>query len=373
MNSAIVFIKNDKELQLAGAKILGKTLVEYTLFELKRLDLDNLYIVGGEDFDFENVTNRKDVNDVVKDVAKKEGKCLFVSPFYPLISKKDYAKLLSSKDKDGAVLLDQEGACVAFMLPHNQIKNYDKCDLNELSVINTETKRVKELSEVPEFCDEMKLKINTKLIQKGVNIIDPFSTYISQDSTIDKNTTIYPNTVIEGKCKIGKGNIISGSSFLVNVTIGDDNTIEDSRISDSVVKNKCHIGPFAQIRSESRIADEVKIGNYVEIKNSTIGEKTRIAHLAYVGDATVGDDVNIGCGAVTINYDGTRKYPTVIKNHAFIGSNSSLIAPITIGEFAMVAAGSTIDEDVKDGDMAISRLYQTTKKGFGFRYINKEN
>ena len=373
MNSAIVFIKNDKELQLAKAKILGKTLVEYTLFELKRLDLDNLYIVGGSEFSFEGVVNRRDVNDIVKDLNERDGKCLFVSPFYPLISKKDYAKLISNKDKDGAVLLDQDGACVAFMLPNNQLKSYDKCDLNSLSLVNTEAKRIIELQEVPEFCDEMKLKINTKLIEKGVNIIDPFSTYISQDSTIDKNTTIYPNTVIEGKCKIGKGNIISGSSFLVNVTIGDDNTIEDSRISDSSIHNHCHIGPFAQIRNDSKLADGVRVGNYVEIKNSTIGDKTRIAHLAYIGDATVGDDVNIGCGAVTINYDGSKKYPTIIKNHAFIGSNSSLIAPITIGEYSMVAAGSTVNHDVMDGDMAISRLYQTNKKGYGFRYINKEN
>ena len=109
------------------------------------------------------------------------------------------------------------------------------------------------------------------------------------------------------------------------------------------------------------------------IKNSKIGKDTRVAHLAYIGDATVGEDVNIGCGAITINYDGTKKYPTVIKDHAFIGSNSNLIAPITIGEYAMVAAGSTVDSDVLDGDMAISRLYQTNKKGYGYRYINKEN
>lgn len=372
MNSAIVIIKSDNELQLAKAKILGKTLIEYTLFVLKKLDLDNLYIVGG-DFSFEGVINRRDVNGIVKDLSGKDGKCLFVSPFYPLIAKKDYTKLLVNKNEDGSVLLDGDGACVAFVLPNNKIKRYDKCDLSELALEKTETKRISALSEVPEFCDEMKLKINTRLIEKGVNIIDPFSTYISQDSTIDKNTTIYPNTVIEGKCLIGKDNVISGSSFLVNVVIGDGNTIDDSRISDSSIHNNCHIGPYAQIRNNSKLADEVRVGNYVEIKNSTIGDKTRIAHLAYIGDATIGDDVNIGCGAVTINYDGTNKYPTVIKNHAFIGSNSSLIAPITIGEYSMVAAGSTIDHDVMDGDMAISRLYQTNKKGFGYRYINKEN
>ena len=373
MNSAIIFIKNDKELQLTKAKILGETIVEYVIHELKRLDLDNLYLVGGKELNFEDVINRRDINDIIKDLSDKEGKCLFVSPFYPLLPKKDYLKLINSEDKDGAVLIDEDGACATFMLPNNKLKTYDKCDLSKLSVVKTKEKRINTFPEVAEFADNIKLQINSKLIDKGVNIVDPYSTYISIETTIDKNTTIYPGVIIEGKCKIGKDNNITGNTYLTNVTIGDNNSIDASRISDSTIHNNCHIGPFAQIRNNSKLADEVRIGNYVEIKNSTIGDKTRIAHLAYIGDATVGDDVNIGCGAVTINYDGSKKYPTVIKNHAFIGSNANLIAPITIGEYSMVAAGSTVNHDVADGDMAISRLYQTNKKGYGFRYINKEN
>lgn len=373
MYSAIIIIKNEKELELSKAKLLGKSVIEYTINELKKLDLDIVYLVGGNDLILEGVIKRDNIDEVVDDLSKKEGKTLLLSPLYPLATKDDYKKMLDNTDEDGAVMIDSYGLCKIFMLPNNRIKDFETCDFKAFSIEKSDGKKLDDYDDLPILIDAMKTRINNKLIEKGVNIVDPLSTYISQDVTIDKNTIIYPNTVIEGRCLIGKDNAISGGSYLINVVIGDNNNIMSSRISDSIIHNHVSVGPNAHVRNNAEVYDNVRIGNYVEIKNSKIGKDTRVAHLAYVGDATVGEDVNFGCGAITINYDGSKKYPTVIKDHAFIGSNSNLIAPITIGEYAMVAAGSTVDSDVLDGDMAISRLYQTNKKGYGYRYINKEN
>lgn len=372
MYSAVIIIKNQKELELAKAKLLGKSVIEYTLSELRRIDLDDIYLVGGKDLLLEGVIKRDNINEVVEDLSRKEGKTLLLSPLYPLATKNDYMKMLENDDEDGAVMVDENGLCKLFMLPNNRIKDFENCDFKALDIETSDGQKLDDLRDLPIFAEEMKTRINIKLTDKGVNIVDPFNTYVSQDAIIDKNTIIYPNTVIEGKCLIGKDNVIEAGSHLENVVIGDNNKIISSRITDSIIHSNVNIGPNAHVRNNTELYDNVRIGNYVEIKNSKIGKDTKIAHLAYIGDATVGEEVNIGCGAITINYDGEQKHPTVIKDHAFIGSNSNLIAPITIGEYAMVAAGSTVDKDVLDGDMAISRLYQTNKKGYGYRYINKE-
>lgn len=372
MYSAIIVIKDQKELELAKAKLLGKSVIEYTISELHRIDLDDIYLVGGQDLLLEGVIKRDNINEIVEDLSKKEGKTLLLSPLYPLATKNDYLKMLENEDEDGAVMVDEEGMCKLFMLPNNRIKDFENCDFKALDVETSDSQRLNDFKDLPLIAEEMKMRINAKLADKGVNIIDPFNTYISQDAIIDKNTIIYPNTIIEGKCLIGKDNIIEAGTHLENVVIGDKNRIISSRITDTIIHSNVSVGPNANVRNNTELYDNVRIGNYVEIKNSKIGKNTTIAHLAYIGDATVGEDVNIGCGAITINYDGEKKSPTIIKDHAFIGSNSNLIAPITIGEYAMVAAGSTVDKDVLDGDMAISRLYQTNKKGYGYRYINKE-
>ena len=373
MNSAIIFIKNDKELELAKAKLLGKSLIYYTIDEIKKLDIDNIYVIGAKDYIVEGVIKRDDVKEIIEDLSSKEGKCLLTSPFYPLALKEDYAKVLNSNDEDGAVLLDSDGLCSIFMLPNNQLKKFESVNFKTFEIEKSDAKKINSLSELSLFTEELRIRIIKRLIENGVNIMSPINTYIGPDVIIDKNTVIYPNVVIEGKCLIGKNNTITSGSHLLNVIMSDNNNIVNSRIADCTIHSNTVVGPNANLRNGSELFDNVLVGNYVEIKNSKLGENTRVAHLAYIGDATVGKDVNIGCGAITINYDGTRKYATIIKDHAFIGSNANLIAPITIGEYAMVAAGSTVENDVMDGDMAISRLYQTNKKGYGYRYINKEN
>jgi len=215
-------------------------------------------------------------------------------------------------------------------------------------------------------------RINTKWIDNGVTFINPQGTYISLETTLEEDVVLYPNIYLEGKNHIGRGTTILPGSFIVNSTIGDETVIDACRITDSIVGNKVNIGPYAHLRGHCVIADGNRIGNFVEMKNAKIGKKTRCAHLTYIGDAEVGEDVNFGCGVVTVNYDGKNKFKTKIGDHAFIGSNVNLIAPIEVGNNAVVAAGSTIDENVPDNDMAIARQRQVNKPGLGLKYIQKK-
>ena len=214
-------------------------------------------------------------------------------------------------------------------------------------------------------------KINTSWMTQGVTLINPEQTYIDPDAQIGKDTIIYPNVYLQKSTKIGEGCIIYPGTMIINGEIGDYTTVDSSRITDSKVGTYSKIGPFTHLRNGSVIHDKSRIGNFVEVKNSEIGENGRCAHLTYVGDATVGKDVNFGCGVVTVNYDGKHKYRTIIEEGAFIGSNVNLIAPITIGRNSVIAAGTTVNKDVPEGDMAIGRSRQENKPGYGQKYKNR--
>ena len=190
----------------------------------------------------------------------------------------------------------------------------------------------------------------------------PSSVYIDEEVTFEENVVIRPNTIIKGKCKIGKNVILGPNSEIINSEISDNCKIHHSLVSDSKIKENVVIGPFAHLRNNVKIANNVRIGNYVEIKNSSISENTKIAHLSYIGDAVVGTNVNIGAGVIIANYDGKNKHQTIINDNAFIGSNSTLIAPLIIEENALIAAGSTITNNVPKDTLAIARSYQINKK-----------
>ncbi len=190
-------------------------------------------------------------------------------------------------------------------------------------------------------------------------IKDEKSTYIENTVTIGEGTIIYPNVAIRGNTIIGKNNIIDMNTIIIDSVIGDGNNILASVITDSKIGNNNEIGPYAHISKNTVINNHVTIGNYVEVVRSVIDDKTKSKHLTYLGDAQVGQGVNIGAGTITANYSPKRtKNKTYILKGAFVGSNSCLIAPVTIGENALVAAGSTITEDVKDNSLGISRAKQ---------------
>ena len=218
----------------------------------------------------------------------------------------------------------------------------------------------------------MQKQINDGWMEKGVMMINPESTYIGADVMIGNDVTLYPNIYLEGNTVIGDGTVVLPQSFLVNAVIGKNCTIDSSRITDSTIHDEVRVGPFAHLRMNCEVASKNRIGNFVEFKNTKMGYDSRCAHLTYLGDCDLGSKVNIGCGVVTVNYDGKNKFHTTIKDGAFIGSNANLIAPLTVGENAVVACGSTATSDVPDGDMAIGRVRQENKPGYGTKYKNKE-
>ncbi|AUS12284.1 bifunctional UDP-N-acetylglucosamine diphosphorylase/glucosamine-1-phosphate N-acetyltransferase GlmU [Bacillus subtilis] len=217
------------------------------------------------------------------------------------------------------------------------------------------------LSQAEQF---MKERINKRHMQNGVTLIDPMNTYISPDAVIGSDTVIYPGTVIKGEVQIGESTIIGPHTEIMNSSIGSRTVIKQSVVNHSKVGNDVNIGPFAHIRPDSVIGNEVKIGNFVEIKKTQFGDRSKASHLSYVGDAEVGTDVNLGCGSITVNYDGKNKYLTKIEDGAFIGCNSNLVAPVTVGEGAYVAAGSTVTEDVPGKALAIARARQVNKDDY---------
>ncbi len=211
---------------------------------------------------------------------------------------------------------------------------------------------------------EMRRRINNKLMLSGVTIIDPSATYIEEDVQVGMDTVIYPGCVIEGNTIIGEDCIIRSNTRIVDSTIGNNVDIESSLIESSSVGEGSHIGPYAHLRPKSHLGKRVKIGNFVEVKNATLGNDTKASHLAYVGDADVGNNVNIGCGVVFVNYNGREKFRSNIADNAFIGSNSNIVAPVTVKEWGYIAAGSTITDDVGEGDLSIARARQVNKPGW---------
>ncbi|WP_172247899.1 bifunctional UDP-N-acetylglucosamine diphosphorylase/glucosamine-1-phosphate N-acetyltransferase GlmU [Saccharibacillus endophyticus] len=198
----------------------------------------------------------------------------------------------------------------------------------------------------------------------GVTVIDPSSTYIGADVTIGSDTVLYPGTVITGRTTIGEDCKIGPNSEIENAVIGSGTAVSHSVVRDSKVGDHVSVGPFAHLRPGASLAEGVKVGNFVEVKNAEIGQDSKVSHLSYVGDAKVGSRVNIGCGAITVNYDGFNKSLTEIEDDAFVGSNVNLIAPVHVGKGAYVVAGSTITKQVPAGDLAIGRARQENKPGY---------
>jgi len=206
----------------------------------------------------------------------------------------------------------------------------------------------------------------------GVNIPLTDGVMIGPDVEIGCDTTILPGTVICGKTVIGEGCTIGPNSRIIDCTVGGGCNIDSSRLEQSRVGNGVRIGPFAQLRPNSDIADNVKIGNFVEIKNSTVGEKTSFAHLTYIGDSDFGARINVGCGVVTVNYNGKAKYRTTVGDDAFIGCNTNLIAPVTVEQGAYVAAATTVTENVPADSLTIGRVRQSFYPGYAVRYRKKK-
>jgi bifunctional UDP-N-acetylglucosamine pyrophosphorylase/glucosamine-1-phosphate N-acetyltransferase len=206
---------------------------------------------------------------------------------------------------------------------------------------------------------------NDELMAAGVTIVDPATAYIGPDVTVGADTVIHPGVHLEGRTQIGARCEIHSGVRIVDSAVDDGVVINNfCVIVQSHVSNGARIGPFSHIRPQSDVGEDAHIGNFVELKKTSMGKGAKASHLSYLGDATIGQKVNIGAGTITCNYDGTTKHQTIIADGAFIGSDSQLVAPVRVGEGAYVAAGSTITEDVPAEALAISRGKQVNKDGW---------
>ena len=229
---------------------------------------------------------------------------------------------------------------------------------DEIRGINSRT----ELAEVTNMVRQQK---NEELMAAGVTLIDPATTYIDADVVVGADTVIYPCVFLEGSTRIGAACEIHSGARIVNSTIGDRVCVRNHTVvTDSTVESGAFLGPFAHIRPDSKVGEDAHIGNFVELKKTTIGKGAKANHLAYLGDATIGAKTNVGAGTITCNYDGEKKHQTMIGAGVFVGSNSTLVAPLTLADGSYIAAGSTVTTDVPAGALAIGRARQENKDGW---------
>lgn len=208
----------------------------------------------------------------------------------------------------------------------------------------------------------LRKRINESLMLAGVTMTDPSTCYIDREVEIGADTVIFPNVHISGSTVIGKGCVIEPSVMIRNCTIADRVTIKaGSVMTDSTIGEEAFVGPMAHLRPDSRLGAHVKIGNFVETKKIVMGEGSKASHLTYLGDAAIGRDVNIGCGTITCNYDGVKKHRTVIGDNVFVGSDVQFVAPITVGANALIAAGTTVTQDIPPDSLALARVPQVNK------------
>jgi len=231
-------------------------------------------------------------------------------------------------------------------------------DPDEVRGINSR----RELAAVSRIVREHK---TTELMAAGVTIEDPATAYIDGDVAIGADTILHPGVSLEGTTTIGAGCEIHSGVRIVNSQIGDRVTVlNHCVITDSRIANDAQVGPFAHLRNEADVRDRARVGNFVELKKTVLGPGSKSMHLAYLGDATIGEQVNVGAGVITCNYDGVKKHQTIIEDGAFVGSDTQLIAPVTVGKGAYIGTGTTVREDVPDGALAVSAGKQRNLEGW---------
>lgn len=237
---------------------------------------------------------------------------------------------------------------------------------------STELQGVNDRTQLADAARVMRQRINRQWMKLGVTLLDPDSTSIDDTVSIGRDTTLGFGVQLIGKTQLGEGVSVGPFSVLIDTVVEDGVQIKShSVIESSRLARQSQVGPFARLRPGTQLAEEVHVGNFVEIKNSSLGKGTKAGHLAYVGDAQIGVGVNIGAGTIVANFDGAQKHLTQIDDRAFIGSNSVLIAPIRIGREAMVAAGSAVTQDVPEGDLAVARGRQENKTGLARKRLQK--
>ena len=325
-----------------------------------------------------------------------QGDVLLLSAPMPEISEQEYQMLIDQHCKTGDTVTamtcgSQDDVWYAALFRINQLREILKfrpqsltqavlvCGECNATVGKYRTKEhIVVQTAMDAFCAQknMQYQINGAWMEQGVTIFDPTYTYISPYARIGRGTTILPGCMIHPESVIGCDCTIGPNTVLHGATIGDRTKVNASQIYESTVGKDATVGPFAYIRPGCMIGNNTRIGDFVELKKASIGDGTKVSHLTYVGDATVGERVNFGCGTVVVNYDGFVKNHTVIGDDCFIGCNTNLVAPVELGDRSLTAAGTTVTRDVPEGALAVARVRQENKKGwndFRHRLHNKKD
>ena len=218
-----------------------------------------------------------------------------------------------------------------------------------------------------EKLEKERIERNIGYANQGVIFMDIRRAYIEEGTRIGEGTFIYPDVILEGNVSIGRDCRIGPSTRIKDSNIGDGTEVQNSVVLESSIGNDTKVGPFAYIRPDSNRGNKCKVGDFVEVKNSSMGDGTKAAHLTYIGDSDVGRDVNLGCGVVFVNYDGANKHRSVVEDGAFIGCNTNLVSPVTVGKGAYIAAGSTVTRKVPADSLLIARAREEIKEGWASR------
>ncbi len=309
-------------------------------------------IVRNEDMTIAGIVEEKDATEEIKAIKEIN---TGIYCFNGGMLKKSLEKIDTNNSQNEYYLTD---TIKVLNSEQYKIGGYKIKDESEIKAVNDRV----QLSEVNKL---MQQRINKRHMLSGVTLIDPDNTYIEDSVIIGNDTIIYPGVILEDNTSIGSHCIIGPNSRIINSTIKDNVNVESSKVIESYVDDNTTVGPFAYLRPGTKLGKNVKIGDFVEVKKSVIGDNSKSSHLSYIGDAEVGKNVNIGCGVVFVNYDGKNKHKTIVGDGAFIGSNSNLVAPVNINDGGYVACGSTITKNVETGDLAIARARQVNKKGLG--------
>ena len=272
-------------------------------------------------------------------------------------------------------------AALAELRPNNAQREFYLTDVvaiaraHKMPVAAWRSKRPKEFmgvnsrEELAEMETRIRDEINHRLMGAGVTFIDPASAFIGPEVVIEPDTTVGPNVQIMGQSRIGRGVLIEGTAWLRDVVIGDRSHLKlGVRAESCVIGEECEIGPFANLREGTMLAGHNRIGNFVETKQARIGRGTKASHLSYLGDTTIGEETNVGCGVITVNYDGYDKHPTTIGDRCMIGCDTQLIAPVKVGDDVYVASGTTLLHDVADGALVTSEHPQRARRGWTARW-----
>lgn len=370
--SALPYLQSDEILVLNGdTPLLRKETLDkfIELFNKNRLDMAILSFYPQRQHSYGRIL--RDEKEKIKRIVE--------------ITDIKYGKESSSEANSGVYILKKEVAELVKEIKENpnkgefyltdivqiainkgfKVEAYPLAEEDELIGINTRA----ELSLAIKYLRD---RIVREWMEKGVTFYDPALVWISPSVAIGQDAIIYPNVFLEGDTKIGKNCIIYQGVRIRDSILEDDVQIKDCTVVEgSHIKSGSKIGPFAHIRPESIIGKECRIGNFVEVKKSMIGDCTKAAHLSYIGDAEIGKDVNIGAGTITCNYDGKKKHKTIIEDDVFIGSDTQLVAPVKIGKGAYIGAGSTITKEVPPDALAISRTPQKNIEGWAKKKRNK--